>query len=36
MTDNPDLRTRTKKYALSIFSLYSGLPKTTEAQVIGK
>jgi four helix bundle protein len=36
MMDNPDLRARTKEYALSIISLYSGLSKTTEAQVIGK
>ncbi len=31
-----DLRTRTKQYALRIIKLYSSMPKTTEAQVIGK
>jgi four helix bundle protein len=31
-----DLKARTKKFALSIINLYSSLPKTTEAQVIGK
>jgi four helix bundle protein len=31
-----DLKERTKEFALSIIRLYSGLPKTTEAQVIGK
>jgi four helix bundle protein len=31
-----DLRERTKKYALRIIRLYTGLPKTTEAQVLGK
>jgi len=31
-----DLRERTKRFALGIIHLYSGLPKTTEAQVIGK
>jgi four helix bundle protein len=34
--ENADLRSRTKTYALSIIHLYSGLPKTTEAQIIGK
>ena len=31
-----DLRKRTKQYALEIISLYSSLPKTTIAQVLGK
>ncbi len=31
-----DLRTRTKEFALRIIRLYSCLPKTTVAQVIGK
>lgn len=31
-----DLRERTKAYALRIIRLYAALPKTTEAQVIGK
>ena len=30
------LRSRTKAYALRIIKLYGALPKTTEAQVIGK
>jgi len=34
--DNYDLRTRTKAFALRIIRLYSALPKTTEAQVIGR
>jgi four helix bundle protein len=32
----PDLKTRTKAFALRIIRLYGALPKTTEAQVIGK
>ena len=32
----PDLKVRTKTYALRIVRLYTSLPKTTEAQVIGK
>lgn len=32
----PDLRTRTSDFALRIVKLYSSLPKTTEAQVLGK
>lgn len=32
----PDLRTRTKDFALRIIRLYQKLPKTGEAQVIGK
>ena len=31
-----DLRERTKEYALRIIRLYGTLPRTTEAQVIGK
>jgi|SRR3990172_401651 len=31
-----DLRERTRKFALRIIRLYVALPKTTEAQVIGK
>jgi four helix bundle protein len=31
-----DLRSRTSDFALRIVRLYSSLPKTTEAQVIGK
>jgi len=36
-TDSPqDLRTRTTEFALRIVRLYVSLPKTTEAQVLGK
>ena len=31
-----DLSQRTKAYALRVIRLYVGLPKTTEAQVLGK
>ncbi|MBM4422818.1 MAG: four helix bundle protein [Chloroflexi bacterium] len=31
-----DLRTRTKTFALRIIKMYSALPKTTVAQVLGK
>lgn len=31
-----DLKLRTKRWALTIIRLYSTLPRTTEAQVIGK
>ena len=31
-----ELRTRTKEFALRIIRLYSGFPKQTEAQVIGR
>ena len=31
-----DLKTRTREFALRIIRLYTSLPKTTEAQVIGK
>jgi len=35
--DKPvDLRTRTKQFALRIVRLFAALPKSTEAQVIGK
>lgn len=34
--DKHDLRNRTKAFALRIIRLYAALPKTTEAQVIGK
>ncbi len=38
MTDEKeqDLKTRTKAFALRIIRLYTSLPKTTEAQVLGK
>lgn len=38
MTSQPpsDLRVRTKKFALKIIKLYQQLPKSGEAQVIGK
>ncbi len=32
----PDLKKRTKAFALRIIRLYGALPKSTEAQVIGK
>jgi four helix bundle protein len=31
-----DLRGRTKKFALRILEMFSMIPKTTEAQVLGK
>lgn len=31
-----DLRKRTKAFALRIIKLYASLPKTTEAQILGK
>jgi four helix bundle protein len=31
-----DLKTRTKKFALRVIKMYSSLPKSTEAQVLGK
>ena len=34
--DKRDLRIRTKAYALRVIRLYGSLPKTTEAQVIGR
>jgi four helix bundle protein len=33
---NEDLKQRTKKFALRIIKLYGALPKSTEAQIIGK
>jgi four helix bundle protein len=35
-SNQPDLRVRTKAFALRIIRLYVALPKTVEAQVIGK
>jgi four helix bundle protein len=35
-SEDRDLRQRTKEFALQIVSMFSGLPKTTEAQVLGK
>jgi four helix bundle protein len=32
----PDLKQRTKDFALRIIRLYAALPRTTEAQVLGK
>ena len=34
--DEKDVRQRTKEFGLQIVRMFSGLPKTTEAQVIGK
>lgn len=34
--EDADLKIRTKNYALRIIRLYCALPKTTEAQVLGK
>jgi len=36
MNDKPDLKIRTKVFALRIIKLYVSLPKTTLAQVLGK
>jgi four helix bundle protein len=36
MKKNDDLMQRTKEFALRIIRLYSKLPKSTVAQVIGK
>jgi len=36
MSEKQNLRRRTKDYALRIIKLYSALPKTTEAQVLGR
>ncbi len=33
---NEDLRVRTKDFAIRIVRLFAALPKTTEAQVLGK
>ena len=34
--EEPDLKDRTKKFALRMVWMFSALPKTTEAQVLGK
>jgi four helix bundle protein len=34
--DKQDLQVRTKQFALQMIRLYTSLPKTTEAQVMGK
>jgi four helix bundle protein len=34
--NSADLKNRTKQFALSVVRLYCGLPKTTEAQVLGR
>lgn len=34
--ERTDLRDRTKKFAIRVVRLYSILPKSTEAQVMGK
>ena len=31
-----DLKTRTRQFALRVIKLYSALPKSTEAQILGK
>ena len=36
MTDEKDLKIRTKAFALRIVRMFSQLPKTVEAQVMGK
>ena len=36
MVGPEDLRSRTKRFSLSIIKLYSSLPKTTVAEVLGK
>jgi len=36
MRERQDLRERTKRFALEIIKMYSSLPKTTEAQILGK
>jgi len=35
-TEEHDLRQRTKKFALSVLRMFSALPKTTEARILGK
>ncbi|MBI4166449.1 MAG: four helix bundle protein [Acidobacteria bacterium] len=35
-TEKPDLKIRTKEFALRVIRLYTALPKTTEGQVVGK
>jgi len=34
--DERDLRDRTKRFALSVIRMFSMIPKTTEAQVLGR
>src|SRR6266704_6460609 len=34
--EEKDLRQRTKEFGLQIVDMFSGLPKTTQAQVLGK
>ena len=34
--ENRDLRERTREFAIRVIRLYSGLPKRTEAQVLGR
>ncbi|MDH4164772.1 MAG: four helix bundle protein [Nitrospirota bacterium] len=36
MAEEKDLRDRTKRFALQVVRLFGALPKSTEAQVIGK
>ena len=36
VNDTNDLRGRTKEFAIQVIRLYSSLPKSTEAQVLGK
>lgn len=36
MKDESDLRARTREFALRIIKMFCALPKTTEAQVLGK
>jgi four helix bundle protein len=36
LSDPPDLRTRTKQFAIRVIRLYSALPNTNVAQVLGK
>ncbi len=36
MKEEPDLKERTKEFALRIIRLFGSLPKTAEAQVLGK
>lgn len=36
MKEEVDLKERTKRFALQVIRLFGSLPKTTEAQVIGK
>jgi len=34
--ENEDLKVRTRRFALRVIKLYAALPKTVEAQIIGK